>query len=86
MVLAKYDSRGNFQWGQTNAASINSVPHKVAVDAHDNAYEPGMPVVFINLLIKMRSRLRFQKNGSSHIIASRHCLRADEARNPFKED
>jgi hypothetical protein len=41
MFLAKYNSEGNFQWGQTNEASPNTVPHKVAVDAHDNAYVTG---------------------------------------------
>ncbi len=41
MFLVKYDSEGNFQWGQTNQASPNTIPHKVAVDAHDNAYVTG---------------------------------------------
>jgi uncharacterized repeat protein (TIGR01451 family) len=41
MVLAKYDKDGNFQWGQTNAANPNSIPHGVAVDAGDNAYVTG---------------------------------------------
>jgi hypothetical protein len=41
MFLAKYDSAGNFQWGQTNEAEVNTVPHKVAVDAHGNAYVTG---------------------------------------------
>jgi hypothetical protein len=41
MVLAKYDTRGNFQWGQTNEASPNSIPWAVAVDAEDNAYVTG---------------------------------------------
>jgi hypothetical protein len=41
MFLAKYDSHGNFQWGQTNEASVNTVPHKVAVDARGNAYVTG---------------------------------------------
>jgi hypothetical protein len=41
MYLAKYDSHGNFQWGQTNEASPNAIAHKVAVDAHDNAYVTG---------------------------------------------
>jgi hypothetical protein len=41
MVLAKYDSAGNFQWGVSNAASPNTVGHKVAVDADNNAYVTG---------------------------------------------
>ena len=41
MVLAKYDTSGNFQWGQTNAAQPNSIPYGVAVDAQDNAYVTG---------------------------------------------
>jgi len=41
MFLVRYDTDGNFQWGQTNQASINSIPHKVAVDAHGNAYVTG---------------------------------------------
>jgi hypothetical protein len=41
MFLAKYDHNGNFQWAQTNEASPNTVPHKVAADAHDNAYVTG---------------------------------------------
>ena len=41
MVLAKYDTNGNFQWAQTNVASPNSTPYSVAVDANDNAYTVG---------------------------------------------
>lgn len=41
MVLAKYDTGGDFQWGQTNAANPNSIPYGVAVDADDNAYVTG---------------------------------------------
>jgi len=41
MVLAKYDIAGNFQWGVSDAAAPNSVGHKVAVDADDNAYVTG---------------------------------------------
>jgi hypothetical protein len=41
MVLAKYDIAGNFQWGVSNAASPNTVGHKVAVDADNNAYVTG---------------------------------------------
>jgi hypothetical protein len=41
MVLAKYDVAGNFQWGVTNAAAPNSLGHKVAVDADNNAYVTG---------------------------------------------
>jgi hypothetical protein len=41
MVLVKYDTAGNFQWGQTNEAAPNSIAHKVAVDADNNAYVTG---------------------------------------------
>lgn len=41
MFLVKYDSHGNFQWGQTNEAEVNTVPHRVAADTHDNAYVSG---------------------------------------------
>jgi hypothetical protein len=41
MVLVKYDTAGNFQWGQTNLAAPNSIPHGVAVDADNNAYVTG---------------------------------------------
>jgi beta-propeller repeat-containing protein len=41
MVLAKYDTRGNFEWGQTNQANPNSISYGVAVDAEDNAYVTG---------------------------------------------
>jgi hypothetical protein len=41
MVLVKYDTAGNFQWGQSNQAAPNSISHKVAVDAHDNVYATG---------------------------------------------
>lgn len=41
MILAKYDTSGNFQWGQTNAAEPNSIAYAVAVDANDNAYVTG---------------------------------------------
>jgi hypothetical protein len=41
MFLAKYDTSGNFQWGQTNEANPNSIPYAVAVDAKDNAYVTG---------------------------------------------
>jgi hypothetical protein len=41
MTLARYDTEGNFHWAQTNAASINTIPHKVAVDAHHNVYVTG---------------------------------------------
>jgi hypothetical protein len=41
MFLVKYDSDGNFQWGQWNEASSNSIPHKVAVDEDNNAYVTG---------------------------------------------
>ena len=41
MFLTKYDSDGNFQWGQTNEATVNTVPHEVAVDARGNAYVTG---------------------------------------------
>ena len=41
MFLVKYDSDGNFQWGQSNQASPNTVPHKVAVDEDNSAYVTG---------------------------------------------
>lgn len=41
MILAKYDTSGNFQWGETNAAGINCIAYAVAVDASDNAYVTG---------------------------------------------
>jgi Beta-propeller repeat len=41
MFLAKYDTSGNFQWGQTNAANPNSLSYGVAVDSKDNAYVTG---------------------------------------------
>jgi len=41
MVLAKYDTNGNFHWGQTNEASPNSIAYGVAVDANHNAYVTG---------------------------------------------
>jgi hypothetical protein len=41
MILAKYDTSGNFLWGETNAASPNCIPSAVAVDAQDNAYVTG---------------------------------------------
>jgi hypothetical protein len=41
MFLVKYDSDGNFQWGQSNEASPNALPHKVAVDEDNNAYVTG---------------------------------------------
>jgi len=41
MYLVKYDSDGNFQWGGWNEADVNSIPHKVAVDADGSAYVTG---------------------------------------------
>jgi hypothetical protein len=41
MILAKYDTAGNFQWGQSNEAAPNSISHRVAVDADNNAYATG---------------------------------------------
>ncbi len=41
MFLVKFDTAGNFHWGQTNEASPNTVAHKVAVDAYDNVYATG---------------------------------------------
>lgn len=41
MFLVKYDSSGNFLWGETNAAEPNSMGYAVAVDASDNAYVTG---------------------------------------------
>jgi hypothetical protein len=33
MYLVKYDTAGNFRWGQSNQAQANSLAHKVAVNA-----------------------------------------------------
>jgi hypothetical protein len=41
MFLVKYNTNGNFQWGQTNEASPNTIPDEVAVDAQDNTYVTG---------------------------------------------
>jgi len=41
MVVAKYDTDGNFKWAQTNGASPNSVPYGIAVDVWGNAYITG---------------------------------------------
>jgi hypothetical protein len=41
MVLVKFDTAGRFQWGESNQAEVNSVAHKVAVDADNNAYATG---------------------------------------------
>jgi hypothetical protein len=41
MVLAKYDSDGNFYWGESNGASPNSMGYAIAVDAQANAYVVG---------------------------------------------
>jgi hypothetical protein len=41
MYLVKYDAAGNFQWGQSNQAEVNSLAHKVAVDAGNNVYATG---------------------------------------------
>ncbi len=41
MVLVKYDTHGQFQWGEWNSAAPNTVTHEVAVDAHDNPYVTG---------------------------------------------
>jgi len=41
MILAKFDTEGNFQWGQVNEASPNSIPQGVAVDEMHNVYVAG---------------------------------------------
>jgi hypothetical protein len=41
MFLAKYDTDGNFDWGETNGASPNSIGLSVAVDKRANAYVAG---------------------------------------------
>jgi hypothetical protein len=41
MILAKYDTSGNFLWAETNAAEPNCIAYAVAVDASDNAYVTG---------------------------------------------
>jgi hypothetical protein len=41
MFLVGYDTDGNFQWGETNAAGANSIPRGLAIDAADNVYVTG---------------------------------------------
>lgn len=41
MFLVRYDTDGNFQWGETNAAAPNSIPRGIAIDANDNVYVTG---------------------------------------------
>jgi hypothetical protein len=41
MFLVRYDTGGNFVWGQTNAAAPNSIPRGIAMDAADNVYVSG---------------------------------------------
>src|SRR5262249_42661447 len=41
MFLVKYDQNGNFQWGEWNQSSPNSIGHKVAVDSSGSAYVTG---------------------------------------------
>jgi hypothetical protein len=41
MVLVKYNAAGKFQWGETNAATINSISYRVAVDPEANVYVIG---------------------------------------------
>lgn len=41
MVVAKYDTGGNFKWAQTNEGSPNSVPYGIAADGNGNAYVTG---------------------------------------------
>jgi hypothetical protein len=41
MFLVKYDGNGNFQWGEWNQASLNSVGEKVALDTAGNPYVTG---------------------------------------------
>jgi hypothetical protein len=41
MFLVRYDTGGNFKWGQTNVAAPNSIPHGIAIDAADNVYVSG---------------------------------------------
>ncbi len=36
MFLVRYDTAGDFQWGETNAAAPNSIPRGIAIDAADN--------------------------------------------------
>jgi hypothetical protein len=40
MFLVQYDVHGNFQWGEWNQASPNSIPRRVAVD-RDGVYVTG---------------------------------------------
>jgi hypothetical protein len=41
VYLVKYDSPGNFQWGEVNSSGINSFATAVAFDSADNAYVVG---------------------------------------------
>ena len=41
MYLVKFDADGKFQWGGWNEADVNSIPHKVALDADGSAYVTG---------------------------------------------
>ena len=41
MFLVKYDTDGNFKWGEWNQASPNTVPEKVGVDSDASAYVTG---------------------------------------------
>ena len=41
MLLAKYDTNGNFKWAQVNANGGNTTGYGVAVDAQDNSYTIG---------------------------------------------
>lgn len=41
MFLVKYDTGGNFHWGETNEAAPNSIGRRVAVDSKANAYVTG---------------------------------------------
>lgn len=41
MFLVRYDTEGNFYWGETNAASPNSMAYAVGVDKSGSAYVVG---------------------------------------------
>jgi hypothetical protein len=41
VLLAKYNTDGDFQWAQTNQGNPNSLPTDVRVDVKDNAYLVG---------------------------------------------
>jgi hypothetical protein len=60
MFLVKYDRDGKFQWGQSNEASFNCIPHKIAVDEHNNAFVTGW----------LEGRTTFHSNDGHDLIVT----------------